>query len=49
MTRPERVEFVAIGVLQQLIKGGPSDLGAADTMINIFMDNLVAALAGELA
>jgi hypothetical protein len=51
VARPDQhcVELMAIGILQQLVKGWASDFGAADAMVNIFMDNLVAALLSELA
>jgi hypothetical protein len=51
VTRPDQhcVELLAMSVLQQLIKGRASDLRPAHAMVNVLMNNLVAALLGELA
>jgi hypothetical protein len=51
ITRPNQhgVEVASMRILEQSVKSRSSDLRAADAMINIFMDNLVAAPAGELA
>jgi hypothetical protein len=49
--RPDQngVELTAIGILQELVQRRTSHFRPADAMINVFMDDLIASLARELA
>jgi hypothetical protein len=51
ITRPNQhgIETASMRIFEQSVKSRASNLRAAHAMINIFMDNLKAALLGELA
>ena len=51
ITRPNqhRVETMAMGIFEELVKGWPPNLGATDAVIHVLFNDVVAALPRELA